>query len=490
MLELYEKFRSLLKTSSAVKLMRARHAPLILSFLYREFKEKQQLTVSNHELISNLADCLEDLGLADDEDKQPAGNENCTERARRYIDEWCNKENSYLRKYPDTNGLPVHELTRGTEKALQWIESMEKKAFVGTESRFLDIFGKLRELIERSLEDPQQRIADLEAKKARIEAQIREIKVSGRAEVFSDTQIKERFYEVNKLGRDLISDFKEVEDNFLDISQKIYRQQTRQDLSKGAILGYTLDATDDLKASDQGRSFYAFWSFLISDARQEELNQLVDQTFDLLEQREIPDKDAFLRHIKSYLFQAGQKVMKSNRRMVDRLSRVLNETSFRERQKILEMISNIRSLAIDCMDSPPDIKDFIEIDDGCDIKLVMDRPLGRKPQAATFDRQPEEMGGADFNTEDLEVLFDRFEIDKAGLEENIKTFLHKQNQVTLEEILETYPLKQGLAEIITYLSIASSSPGHIILEDKTVRIKWSEDETRKVISMPRVIYTQ
>lgn len=490
-MENYEKFMALLANSSAVKLLRARHAPLILGFLFREFKAKQRLTIPNAELVAKLADYLEGLGFTDteeftDEQQYP----NHTTRASKLIDDWCNEQNRYLSKYQDDSATSVHELTPGTEKAFQWVESLERKEFIGTESRFLDIFAKLRELIENSSGDPKKRIAELEEKKEQIEAQIREIQRTGKAEIFSDTQIKERFFEINRLGRELISDFKEVEQNFREITRKIYDQQTRRDISKGAILGYTLDATDALKDSDQGKSFDAFWRFLLSDSRQEELNRLVNTTFEILENRNVTKPDSFLRYIKSYLHSAGQKVVISNHKMVERLSRILGEKFFRERQKTLELISQIIKSAAVCQNTPPDDKDFIWVEEFPVVQSPMERPLGRESQDATFSRQPGMVGSSQTGEVNFDDLFDEFEIDREKLNGNITALLEKQDQVTLAELIEKFPITRGIAEIVAYLSIASASMNHMIDSNALVKIEWTEKDSVKAVRMPRVIYTK
>ena len=353
---------------------------------------------------------------------------------------------------------------------------MDKKEFIGTESRFLDIFAKLRELIEHSSADPEKRIAVLEKKKKEIEDQIRQIKTSGQVDSYSDTQIKERFFEINKLGRELISDFKEVEENFKEITRNIYEKQTQQDLTKGAILGYTLDATDELRQSDQGKSFQAFWLFLIGNV------------FKILEERRIAQPEPFLSRIKIYLHAAGQKVVTSNHRLTEKLSRILAEKYQQERQKTMELIGDIRRLALQRIDNPPLQEPFVEIEGAPAIRMVMDRPLGQPPQMASFANQPRTLGGRELSQADLEKLFDQQSIDRETLLQNIESLLSDHSQVTLAEIIRRYPLTKGLAELITYVAIASNSPDHLINDQAFQQIAWLEGDVQKVVRLPRVIY--
>ena len=57
----YTQLQNILSQSPSIKLLRAKNAPLILSFLYREFKETNRITIANHELVDSLADYLESI---------------------------------------------------------------------------------------------------------------------------------------------------------------------------------------------------------------------------------------------------------------------------------------------------------------------------------------------------------------------------------------------------------------------------------------------
>jgi len=464
--------------------MRAKNAPMIISFLYREFKDKNILTIPNHKLVNDLSYYLESIDYLDEDNQYP----DFQERAKKYIDDWCNDLNQYLRKFPDEKGMSVHELTSDTEKVFQWIASLEKKEFIGTESRFLDIFSKLRDLIEHCTAEPEKRIEDLEKKKQEIESHIRQIQMSGKLDVFSDTQIKERFYEINKLGRELIADFKEVEQNFKDIKNNVQNNYIKKEALKGEILKYTLDAIDELGESDQGKSFYAFWNFLIADHKQDELQKLTKDVYTILEQRNIYDYNSFLRDIKIYLHRAGQRVMDSNHLLLAQLRRILDKNFLFERKKTIKLITEIRKYAIEHINNPPELSPFIEIEGNCDISMVMDRPLGELARSSAFCNHPVEMDRENSENKDLTELFSQFEIDREILQENINYFFQDQDQVSLETIIKHFPLQKGLAEITAYLSIATDSPIHMINCEKNIEITWNHEGICEIIRLPQVIF--
>jgi len=487
----YEELKSIRSVSPVIRLIRARTAPLILSFLFREFKAANQVTIPQYELVNRLADYLEYL---DDEDLRDGEAADSIALAEKYLSDWCDEDHRYLRRYPNDEGEPVIELTSYTERAFQWMEGLQKREFVGTESRFLTIYQQLQELIDNTREDPRKKIAELEEKRRAINRQINEIKKTGRVPTFNDTQIKERFHLISRTARELISDFKEVEQNFKEISLNIYKKQTRREMHRGQILGYALDAIDELKSSDQGRSFYAFWQFLIADSKQEELRAKVNQLFRLLQERNIDSDDPFLRHIKLYLHRAGQKIIEGNHLLAEKLSRILGERNLAERRRTREIINDIKGLAVERMGRLPDQREFIEIEGAPAIQMPLERPLGEPPREAAFGRQPESLDNRAPAGLDLTELFDQFEMNKRELEANIDALLRHRDQVRLSEVLEHYPVQKGLTEVLTYFTIATGTPRHLVDNRRKTAVRWVVPDAaaplEKEVLLPEIVFVR
>ncbi len=483
----YKQVQAILSGSSTIKLLRAKNAPLIISFLYREFKETNQIAIPNYQLVDALVDYLEFLSFSGDIADAPL--EELQARAKQYLESWCSDEQSYLRKYTDDKGIDVHELTPDTERAIHWLHDLEEKEFVGTESMFLDIFRKVKELVENSLDDPDYRLEALQKRKAEIEAKIRDIEISGVVTAFNDTQVKERFYEINRSAKQLLADFREVEQNFRDLVRKIYEKHAEKETKKGAILGYVLDESDTLKQTDQGRSFYTFWQVLMDRSRHEELDRSVDTVYELLGRRKIESSDDFLNNMKLYLHEAGKKVIDSNHLLVEKLNRILSGQSTLERKRAIELIAEIKRSALKVIEEPPQADRFIEIDGSPVVHMPMERPLGKEPQDAVFYNHPTEIGSDDLENADFQRLLTQFDINKESLLNRIGVRLNHKPQVTLLEVLEEYPLKDGLAELLTYFSIASQSSKHLINDAKYEKISLQGD-TGRVVRIPQIIFTE
>lgn len=477
--------QSFFDSSPTVRLLRAKSAPKILCFFYRSFKENQVPCLPEEKIIDYLADFLKEYNIDDDEQNQFLLTDFET-KARQLIDNWTEK--GFLRNYESPDNEILYELTSHTERVIQWLEQLETREFVGTESRFKDIFSKLQELVANTTEDTGEKIRELEKHKKAIDKEIDNIRTSGKVSIYDDYQIKSRVMELTRSAKELLSDFKEVEDNFKTITRNIYVKHTDPNQTKGAILGYTFDSLDELKESDQGKSFYAFWEFLISQNRQDRWKELIQRIFEILEDRNIDFDDAFLRKMKPYLYRAGQTVNDANDRMSEKLSRVISEKELAERLKVKEAINRIKELALTFIerDELPPIG--IEIEENVGITMPLEKKLIlEKSETPVFDLRP---GRASYQVDpaELPALFSPYVVDKNELRDRIGQLLEKKNQVSLKEILDVFPLEKGLSELLAYFSLADGDHNHIF-DSGTVELIKFDHKQNKYIEIPQIIFT-
>ena len=85
-------------------------------------------------------------------------------------------------------------------------------------------------------------------------------------------------------------------------------------------------------------------------------------------------------------------------------------------------------------------------------------------------------------------------MDKAAIASHIRQSLQDQSQVSLYELCQTQPLKQGLAELVAYLELGNeegSGGRFTLLIDEAIadHIIWTgEDKKKRRVKMPRVLY--
>ena len=476
----HDEILSSLRQSATIKLLQSQNAPLILSFLYDQFKQKHHITLSQAKLTEALTAFLEAL-----QESHP-GTYRGT--AVTYLRRWCDDDHRFLRRYYQTESDdPVYELTPDTEQAIAWLEELQKSDFVGTESRFLRIFDLLQEIVTYSTEDVEVRLAQLEKEKAAIQIQIDEIRATGQIEQYSQTQIKERFFEANDVARRLLADFREVEENFRIIARQVQEQQLALESRKGLIVQHVLEADASLKESDQGRSFYTFWEFLISAQRQEALQALLTAVYQIPTLQQIDaTQSSRLRRLKRELIDAAAKIVESNRRLSEQLRKLLDEQNLAEARRVMELATEIKKTAVSLIDNPPKDKNFLWVEATPQIDMPLERPLWKAPTITNYaDIKPEEVA-SDLSVANLEALFTQFYVEETRLRRHIATLLEQKPLVTLAEITAVYPITQGLAEIVTYATLATRDGTHQIDESDWEEIKM--DENGRIIRLPRVIF--
>jgi hypothetical protein len=486
----YEQIEILVKNSPTLKMIRGGNAALIISFLDTQFKETNEQPVPYYIFTQRLADYLDSLNYLDEEDSDLNSLAlDSFNKARKYIDKWANEQYRYLSIYTDETSKEVMvSPTKYTSRVFQIMEMLKERKFVGTESKFKDIFNKLRELIDNSIEDPVKKIEELEKQKTEIENEIRRIKREHTVKTFENYQIKSRFDDITKLANELIGDFREVEDNFKIIVRSIIEKQTDKSFSKGKLLKYTFDSLDELKETDQGKSFYAFWNFLLDDASQDELKALVEEVYNILDDRNIDYNDRFLRRAKTVLHSSGRKVWDSNNLLADKLTRIIAEKNLEERKKARETINAIRQLALQMIDKKPVFDSYIEIDGDAAISLPMERKLGEEQIFPEFYESPKSAENI-IDLASLSAIVHPKNVNRKQLLNNIETLLNEREVVTLREVLDAFPATKGLAEILGYISLIQTNDKYMLNQHETEYLLF-DAENNKYLKTPQIIFSK
>lgn len=484
------KVKALVDSSVPLKLLRARNLPLIMTFLYREYKVSEHISVPYHFLVRRLADFLEEIEYQDEDDEVKSDRLILAfdEKAKLYVDRWIDAH--YLRNImDDAQKEPLVFLSKHVEKVFQVFELLKDREFVGTESKFKDIFTKLRDIIENANPDKEKRLAELEKRKQAIDEEIRRIKIDGYVSTYEDYQVKSRYEEVKRLANELVGDFKEVEDNFKEITRRIYERQQQTDLSKGKLLAETFDALYELRSTDQGKSFYAFWQFMIDDISQSDFQKLTKEVSHVLEDREIEVSSGSLRKLKTILYLAARKVLEKNGVLADKLSREIVAKDQLESRKARELIASIRQLAIQQIDCTPAKEHYLEIQGNPFVYLPLERKLGEKPETDSHTTKADLANISIQDLEELSKIYSADLIDNQQLLSNIYDLLQFKTQVSLKEVISAKGLDKGLAELIAYVTLVNTSTKFFINENVRETILFCP-RNGKYLEIPQIIFTK
>lgn len=470
---------ALRRNHPAWRLLASDNATLVASFLHKVFLVQRVHGLPQADLVSRLDDLLYVLRAGDNQDYP--------QTAEKYLDAWSQDATGWLRKYyPPGSDEPYYDLTPATEKALTWLEGLSSGSFVGTESRLLTVFELLRQLVSESSDDPAIRLRDLERRRADLDREIEAVK-AGRQPTLDGVKARDRFQQAAAMARELLADFRQVEENFRRLDRQTREHIALWSGTKGDLLGEVLGQREAIAESDQGRSFRAFWDFLMDPARQEELAGLWESALRLPAVRAF-DPDPRLRRIHYDWLGAGDHTQRTVALLSGQLRRFLDDRVWWENRRIAQLLHSIEVRAVAIRDNQPP-GPFFEIDAlAPEVDLPFERPLYAPPFRAELQGEVARGTGDEV---DAGLLFEQVLVDRQKLEAWADRALDDRGQVSLDQLVDEHPLEHGLAELVTWLGVASERPETVFDDQSSSTVRWVSPSGRlRAATGQRIIFTR
>jgi flagellar motility protein MotE (MotC chaperone) len=467
--------------SPAWRLLRADNAPLVLSFLHQVFVADNVRSISATELASRLDDELYAVNQRENE----RGGRGFPKPAKAYLDDWAAPEAAWLRKYyPEGTDEPHYDATPAVEKALHWIQSLREREFVGTESRLKVIVDLLRQIVFGTEADPEQRLAELRRQRQDIDEQIARVQ-AGDMPMLHETAVRDHYQQFAATAQELLADFREVEENFRKLDRQLREKIAGWHGGKGELLDDVLGSRESIVGSAQGESFQAFYGFLLSQARQEELSGLLDRVHCLAG---IAERDARLRHIHYDWLDAAQRTQATVRQLSEQLRRFLDDQVWFENRRVIDVLRGIEARALRLREVR-NVPVTMELDAPAPaVRLPLERPLYAPVRKARITS--DQVRDADEET-DPAALFEQVYVDPEPLRGGIRQALRSQPQVGLAELVARFPLSQGAAELVAYLALHDEAFSIVYDEQHREQITWCQADGRKrTATLPRVTFAR
>ena len=463
--------------SRAWRLLRADNAALVLAALGEIFVVDNVRSIAEGDLVARVDDVLHALN---------SGTAAYPRSAKDYVDAWAAPDQGWLRKYyPDGTTEPHYDATADLDKAYGWVTGLQAREFVGTESRLHTIVELLRQMVHGSQTDPAAQLAHLHQRRAELDEQIARAE-RGEASLLDSAGLADRFQHFATTARELLADFREVEGNFRALDRAARERITSWEGSKGALLDELVGDRHAIAASDQGRSFQAFYDFLLSRARQEELASLLDQLVAL----DRLTVDRKLRHVHHDWLDAAERTQQTVRQLSEQLRRFLDDAVWLENRRVADLLRSIERSALAVRHDPPSGLP-IDIDAHAPrLALPMERPLYAAAATARLaDHLPDDIGYA--LDADPSSLFDQVFVDTARIAETVRAALRAAAQVALTDLLDEHPPTHGLAELVGYLAMCDDDVEVVVDETTQVEVPYTDlaDEPR-VARMPAVSFAR
>ena len=474
----YDELEALRRSSPAWRLLRADNAVLLLAFLGRVFVDLNVREISASELADRLDDELYALN-------ERLGEGTFPKSAKAYLDDWASSDAGWLRKYyvagkdePQFDALPA------VEKAVSFVRGLRSREFIGTESRLNTLFDLLRQMAYGAEEDPTKRLAELQRQRAEIEREIAAVE-QGNLTILDSAGQRDRFQQFASTARELLSDFREVEANFRALDASLRTQIAAWTGSKGELLDDVLANRGDISSSEQGRTFSAFYDFLLSAQRQAEFEQLLDRVLAL---DALADADPRTHRIHYDWLAAAERTQATVRLLSEQLRRFLDDSVRLENRRIVEIHNSIQANAIAMRHREGELPGAQLDAFAPRFGLPMERRLYEQRSATPInsDTKP-----PDDEVADASVLFEQSRVDSAALSRYVSDALAVRAQATLDGVLEEHPLEEGLAELVAYFALGDERFAVVFDETGTNKLRWrGPDEVAREATLPKVSFVR
>ena len=272
-------------------------------------------------------------------------------------------------------------------------------------------------------------------------------------------QTKDRYIHAAETAKSILADFRQVEENFRELERNLMEQIIIWKKGKGELLEKFFADREFIQNSEQGRSFMAFWDYLMSKSSYEELDEVLGRILSLQGLGEI-EQQYDMRHIRRQWSEAAQQVMDTISNLSRQISQYVDKGNLEQERYVYQLIKDIEDKAVSIKGNIPRNGDFAEIDRlSPDLDFMMDRRLFVPPKKPVIDSSNLTTGD---HTGSVDALFKQVYVDKKVLAANIESFFQDRDKVPLSEVLEKFPLTKGVTELLSYLVIASGDSRNFV----------------------------
>lgn len=435
------------------KILNAANAPLFFNFLYDGFFSKNRTSASESDLIPIL-----DNILFYKNQEHVVENTNL-KNAKDYLTDWSHKDTFWLNKtYPQSSqeAEAYYDIPPHTQKAFDFLASLEQKRFVGSQSKLRSIFNLLKEIDTGSTVDKEALIAELEEQKRLIDEKIERIKVDPNSLKLDDVEIIEKFYELKEQAGQIVSDFRQVEYNFRELNRNIRQTISTFSGTKGQLLDKYMGDTDAIEKSEQGRCVNSFANFLLNSHIKSQFKFLFGK---LLNNKALEKEDTnSIRDVFNQWVDGHSQINSTMSLISSSLRSFIDNRIFVENRAIYADICNIQKNIQLLSNNKVNFKD-IEFDFEIpivDIKLAFDRPLYTVEEPVVFNM--DDAINASENITDPDAISDLFStknISKDVILSNLNSLFISREQITLALYAKEFPIEYGLEELLATLQIAT-----------------------------------
>lgn len=443
----YTAIKSLIDSNVMCRIMRAEKAAFIITFLDKAYVSTDGRARSESELVDILASVISNIN-------QTAGADIRID-PRRQLTEWASDRCRYLRRFTKPESTEYfYDITQQGRRTVDMVSSLVTRPYVGTEARLNIIMNVVKEIVlQGSADKRNEYLEELKKQRARLDERIAAIE-SGQTAVLTPEEISDRFYQFEELSRGLISDLREVEENFRNLYRDIRREVESDEGPKAILLDNFFEKTDLISSSEQGRSAAAFNRLLLSAVGRELLANMLDELYQNQVVKDIK-YDSRLTRLYPTLLENSRQINSVIAGLDKQLNYFIGSQLYLEAKSIKRVCKKItakttaHSELMELKEEP-----FLTFElPVVTPMLPVDRPLFTEKEVQNL--LDEDVSEGDENTVNLDSLLAQKHIDVDKLRERLYVKLARQGSTTLQEMIAENPPEFGAEEVFAFRQLAA-----------------------------------
>jgi len=461
------------------RLLAANNGPAVISLLQNNLMEGDRKVPASilYERLGRDIELLREQG------------ESLPQTAQGYVADWLMQQ-WLTRRFPPGAAEEEYELSASAAQAIHMVNRLVEPRTVVTGSRLSTVIQQLIGLIEETDPNPESRMKSLLAERERIDHLIDELR-QGKFNTLPDDLALERIREIITLSGELIADFRSVRDNFEQLNRDLRESIMSDGGSRGDVLDKLFNGIDVIAESESGRTFNAFWRLLTAPEQNAALETAIEETFDRKFSDKLdPRERRFLMRLIRNLLEQGGMVHEVLQQFARSLKQFVQSREYIEQRRINGLIIEAQKAALM-------IKNEIKATDKLNFDLQLTSSRIRSisqwvlfdPSENMIEKGMSEGDAAEIDLISVAGMVLQSEIDFRTLTKNIRQCLQHRSQVSIREILETFPAVQGLGSIVGYIAIGSRH-GESINHHNEMVSWFGEDKCQRRARIPLIYFLQ
>jgi hypothetical protein len=402
------------------------------------------------------------------------------------------RRNNYIvRTLVERDDEPYYELSAGAFDAVSFIASQTQTRVAPTGSRLELLIHAIKKLTDDTDTDVQRRIERLQGERRIIDKKIAELK-AGNISMPSEIEVRSQIQDIVGMVEAMDSDFLRVRDRFVELANNIHADILQSAESRGAVLSRVFSGYDNIRESDEGKTFDNFYQFLYEELTSRELDALIA----VLEGRDFwtslePRKRELIEGVLDHLGERTRETQLVMKRLAAGLRQFVQSREYLQNKALQKLLDQTRKLSVELAE-----KQAVRLTDEVFNVRLTHISASTVAGAALFDPRNEtgeetleESRKAALDIGSLAARLAASEINYAWLKHTVELKLSENTSVSIGDILKTFPAQQGLATVVGYLHLALEKAQAV--SGKTEEIEWKNRFGEAVrCEIPLLIFTR